>query len=229
MPTILLIFIAIPAIALLLGALISLYKKPSDTMSCAIQHLAGGIVFAAVAVELVPSLIKTNVSAIAVATGFVIGVILMLSVDQFDEEKMTADNKFPTTLALAIALDVFIDGLLIGISFISSQKIGIVISIALAIEISFLGLSLSIELPKRASSVLLVILLAVCILVGGVLGYTIVSQLPTVWQTGILAFGVAALLYLAAEELLVRAHQLPDGRFPTAMFFVGFLAVLLIH
>ncbi len=44
-----------------------------------------------------------------------------------------------------------------------------------------------------------------------------------------LAFGLIALLYLVTEELLVEAHQTPDRPWVTAMFFVGFLAILVLE
>ena len=44
----------------------------------------------------------------------------------------------------------------------------------------------------------------------------------------VLAFGIAALLYLVIEELLVEAHETPETNVVTSIFFVGFLAVLLL-
>ncbi len=41
-------------------------------------------------------------------------------------------------------------------------------------------------------------------------------------------FGVAALLYLVTEELLVEAHEVPETAATTSMFFVGFLLLLVI-
>ena len=38
-----------------------------------------------------------------------------------------------------------------------------------------------------------------------------------------------ALLYLVTEELLIEAHETPDRPWVTAMFFVGFLALLLLE
>jgi len=44
----------------------------------------------------------------------------------------------------------------------------------------------------------------------------------------VLAFGVAALLYLVTEELLVKAHEIPETTPITAAFFVGFVLLLVI-
>jgi ZIP family zinc transporter len=43
------------------------------------------------------------------------------------------------------------------------------------------------------------------------------------------AFGLIALLYLVIEELLVEAHETPDRPWVAAMFFAGFLILLVIE
>jgi len=46
---------------------------------------------------------------------------------------------------------------------------------------------------------------------------------------GFLAFSLIALLYLVTEDLLVEAHETPDRPWVTAMFFAGFLILLIIE
>ena len=55
-----------------------------------------------------------------------------------------------------------------------------------------------------------------------------VALLPPPFVTGFLAFGLIALLYLVTEELLVEAHETEDRPWVTAMFFIGFLLLLLL-
>jgi ZIP family zinc transporter len=57
-------------------------------------------------------------------------------------------------------------------------------------------------------------------------GVTIISHLQGALHQGILAFGIAALLYLVTEELLVEAHESPDEPVEAAGFFGGFLVIL---
>jgi ZIP family zinc transporter len=45
----------------------------------------------------------------------------------------------------------------------------------------------------------------------------------------VLSFGVAALLDLVTEELLTEAHEVDETPLLTSMFFVGFLALLMIE
>lgn len=54
------------------------------------------------------------------------------------------------------------------------------------------------------------------------------SLLPGPVVTGFLVFGLVALLYLVTEELRVEAHEVPDRPWIAAVFFVGFLLLLLL-
>lgn len=58
---------------------------------------------------------------------------------------------------------------------------------------------------------------------------TPVASFPPVVIAGFLSFGLIALLYLVTEELLVEAHAKPDSPLISAMFFVGFLGLLLLE
>ncbi|MCF6766550.1 hypothetical protein L3V82_12300 [Thiotrichales bacterium 19S3-7] len=225
---------AVPAILMLLGSLIAVYKTPSQKLTSAIQHFAAGIVFAAVAVELIPILLSHMVR-LDIAIGFILGIIIMLIIDHFNHklEKVNAKEKqLPLGLILAVAIDLFIDGMLVGVSYLANQRSGIIIALALSLETLFLGVTVIIDMQKQyispVKSVSIIFAMAILIMIGAVLGYGIVSQLSSYWQMGIIAFGVTALLYLVVEELLVKAHKLHDTKFATAMFFIGFLIVLLI-
>jgi ZIP family zinc transporter len=55
------------------------------------------------------------------------------------------------------------------------------------------------------------------------------QQLSGHAQTGVLAFGSAALLFLVTEELLTEAHEVPESPWLTATLFLGFLLLLLLE
>jgi hypothetical protein len=74
----------------------------------------------------------------------------------------------------------------------------------------------------RLASVLGVGLLLV---IGAGLAATVLQGLSGPPLGADLAFGVAALLYLVTEELLVEAHEVRENTVTTAMFFVGFLVL----
>jgi ZIP family zinc transporter len=66
------------------------------------------------------------------------------------------------------------------------------------------------------------------IILGGVIGVTVLPLLPDNAIDLILSFGLAALLFLVTEELLVEAHREVDTHVSTVLFFAGFLAFLLL-
>ena len=63
---------------------------------------------------------------------------------------------------------------------------------------------------------------------GAMIAVSLLHNLNGAALGGVLAFGLAALLYLVTEELLVEAHEVRETRATTAMFFVGFLVLLMI-
>lgn len=112
---------------------------------------------------------------------------------------------FPYALAVAVGVDALVDGLLIGISSSSGAQAGVVITGALSIEMGFLGLTFATTLRKqsRSARVRAILLPPLLLLLGGVCGGAIAALLASSppLHTGLLAFGVAALLYLVTEEV----------------------------
>lgn len=70
--------------------------------------------------------------------------------------------------------------------------------------------------------------LGVLIPVAALPGALAVAWVPRAVKIGLLAFVVAALLYLVVEELLVKAHHIRHRTSPVAAtFFLGFLIILI--
>lgn len=229
----LLLYTGIPALLMALGSIIAWYKQPSDKTSSMIQHFAAGVVLAAVAAELVPKIIQNEIQWL-VALGFACGIILMLVTDYFADHlnSKSKESRFPYGLVLAVIVDVFIDGLLIGVAFSASARSGIIIALALTLEVFFLGIATSASMIKnntqKSRGILAMIIAAILIPIGAWLGFLLASDLSRSVHMAILAFGTAALLYLVTEELLVEAHEVAETKVATLAFFVGFLIILLI-
>ena len=139
--------------------------------------------------------------------------------------------KGPAGLMSVTGIDILVDGLVLGIAFAAGAKAGILLTVALTIEVLFLGLTVANELGEGGASkgkvvgltAALVLLLPLGALLGGPVG-----SLPAAVQAGFLSFGLIALLYLVTEELLIEAHETEDRPWVTAMFFAGFLLLLLL-
>ena len=226
----------IPCLALLVGSLLATLKEPGRSIRAAIQHMAAGIVFAAVAIELLPEVLAPH-HTLAMVVGFGTGVAAMLALRQLvghGDDEGTSRSGLPGGLLLTLAIDLLVDGMLVGIAFATGAEQGWVITLALTLEVLFLGLSATVSLTARGISTtqtLLVSLgLASLVLVGSTGGALIAGRAQGQVFTAMLAFGVAALLYLVTEELLVEAHEGTEHEAPwvTAAFFSGFLLVLLL-
>lgn len=228
----LLIFVSIPALLMLIGSIVALYRRPGAELSSIVQHFAGGVVIAAVAIELLPKII--NQSKWLLAAGFLVGVALMMVIEWYghQQRKQPKLGRFPRSMVLAVAIDVFVDGLLIGVAFLADFRSGVVIALALALELLFLGLSTCAAMAKSqvpfTKALLVSIGLALLVPIAAVLGFHFVGKAGADIHYLIMAFGVAALLYLVTEELLIEAHELSDTSLATLAFFIGFLVVLLI-
>jgi zinc transporter, ZIP family len=227
----------VPALATMLGGVIAIFRTPGPGVQGAIQHFAAGVVFAAVAGEVLPE-IRAEGAVLPLVLGFSLGVVAMLSMKWFTERMGghgghagEATGEQPTALLVTVGVDLLMDGLLVGLGFAAGATTGLLLTVALTLEVLFLGLSTAVTLRTAGAPQgrLLATLaaLALMIVVGALLGSTLLAGLSGPWLEGVLAFGAAALLYLVTEELLVEAHQLPDTPLMTACFFLGFLAIFL--
>jgi ZIP family zinc transporter len=219
-------FTLIPVAAVLIGSLVAVTRRPSEAIVSAMQHLAAGVVFAAAAVEILPQVMHEG-SPIATFIGGAIGITVMLSLKAIEGRA-----KGPVAMLGAVGVDILIDGLVLGLAFIAGGKAGLLLTIALTLEVLFLGLTVTAELGatirSKARIVAITVGIALLLPIGAALATPIALFTPVV-IAGFLSFGLMALLYLVTEELLVEAHEKPDTPLISAMFFIGFLGLLLIE
>ncbi|GCF12202.1 membrane protein [Haloarcula mannanilytica] len=226
-------YTALAVVAALVGGVVAVYRPPGPQMESNVQHFAAGVVIAAVAAELLPDV--HGRAPVVVVLGFAIGVATMLGIHHLSKtiQKRDIGGQFAGAagLLITIGIDMLIDGVLIGVTFLDNPDTGVIIAVALAIEVLFLGVAGVVALPqdlgvakKLAVPAAFGALLASGVVVG-VLALEGVTGAPI---AVILAFGSAALLYLVTEELLVKAGKVPETPVSTTLFFVGFLAIFLL-
>ena len=216
----------IPVAAAVIGATVAVNARPGQVLVSAIQHFAAGVVFAAAAVEILPDVMHAG-SPVATIAGGAIGIAVMLLV-----RRIGTFATGPVALMSMVGVDILIDGLVLGIAFAAGSKAGFILTVALTIEVLFLGLTVANELGESVRSRLKIVGITaglVLLLPTGVLLASPLTLLPSAVLTGFFAFGLIALLYLVTEELLVEAHEVPDRPWVTAMFFIGFLLLLVLE
>lgn len=216
----------IPVFAVLIGAIVSVWRRPGEAMVAGVQHLAAGVVFAAAAAEILPQVLHGE-SPAATLIGGAVGVAVMLGL-----KAIGAKMRGPVAMLGAVSIDILVDGLVLGLAFVAGDKAGRLLTIALTLEVLFLGLTvteaLQDQIRSRVKLIGVTMVIALLLPVGALIA-TPIAVLPPVIVTGFLSFGLMALLYLVTEELLVEAHEKPDTPLISAMFFVGFLGLLLIE
>lgn len=243
-------FAWIPAVATLVGAVVAAFRPPGARVRAMLQHFAAGVVFSVVAVELLPDVVRQH-RPMQVVIGFALGVLVMLAIKALTghgEEAVVAATEpetrpggtkpaggwsvLPFAMLVGVGVDVLVDGFLIGLGFAAGAKEGKLLTIALTVELLSLGLAVSAALSLRGLSrgraILITGGLAVLIEVGAALGATVLHGLSESMLEVVLSFGLAALLYLVTEELLVEAHEVPETPVTTATFFLGFLVFLVL-
>lgn len=213
-------FTLIPAVAMVAGCALAALRPPGARTASAIQHFAAGVVFAAVAIELLPLLEETG-SLPGMAAGFVAGVAAMIAIKKVAESG---------GMLVPVGIDLLIDGLLVGIGFAAGTRGGMILLAALTLEILFLGLSVAAAQTgaghRRAVVLATALGLGLLVPVGAGIGLALAGTSGAL-LAAILGFGVSTLLYLVTEELLEEAHETQDTPLVTATFFAGFLAVYL--
>lgn len=221
-------YAAFPAAAVVVGGGLTLLRAPGPKVRSGVQHFAAGVIFCVLATELLPDLVHRHMPWVTVL-GFSIGVAVMLGMKWAIErrEGESEAGSQTSTLMLAMGVDVALDGLLIGLAASGGQKQGLLLTIGLVLEILFLGVSCASSLVKEGATRTRVLsavgTLAALILAGACVGGLAAAAMSAPLLDAVLAFGVAALLYLVTEELLVEAHEVQDTPQQTAMFFLGFI------
>ena len=235
----------IPTAAVVAGGIAALFRSPGPKVQSSIQHFAAGVLFAALATELLPDVMHQEKPVAAVA-GFASGVAVMLiikslleALDKKTKERSSGrkedseEKEFPTTFFVTLAVDILVDGLVLGIGFSAGGKQGVLLTIALAIELLSLGLSSSASLSRagiaKTKTIALTGALGVLFVSGAMVGTALLGRLSGASLEIVLSFGSAVLLYLVTEELLVEAHEVPETPLLTSTFFLGFIILLVIE
>ena len=209
------LLVLFPVLATVGGAALAVLRPPGPRATSAIQHFAAGVVLAAVAGEVLPDLRERGGYGIT-ALGFAVGVGLLLFVQRFEPKAEGGPGAgdgaaFPVGLVLVVGVDLVVDGLLVGVGVTLGQGTGLVLTVALTLEVLFLGLAVTAQLVQagvtRVRAAATTSALSLGVALGAVAGAVLLDGASDRTQALVLAFAAAALLWLVVEELLVEAHE----------------------
>lgn len=233
-----------PVTAAAAGAGIAALRRPGPRAMSAVQHFAAGVVVAALVGEVLPDLREEARWGWAVG-GFLLGTAVVLTLGAWgrllDRRSRTRRAAvvgvaatgvalaLPVGLIATVAIDLLIDGVLVGLGATLGTTQAIILTVALTIEILFLALSVQGELAEAGlapwSAAGVSAGLGLITAVGALGSAVLLGGAGTGLIAATLAFGAAALLYLAVEELLVEAHEETETIWLSAMFFLGFAVI----
>lgn len=223
--------VVFPVLAGAVGGAVAVWRPPSAAVVSGVQHLAAGIVLAAVAGEVLPEL-RDQGPLWLIVIGFSAAVLLLLLMSRF-EGHGDQSSGVPVGFLVVVGVDLGIDGLLVGASAAVNRDTATVITVALTAEVLFLGLAVALQLTRGGMSRLvaagITAGLSLIVGVGALIGAAVLTDASAAVLTLVLAFAAAALLWLVVEELLVEAHETPDRPWMAALFFVGFLALFVLE
>lgn len=223
------LYLAIPVTASVLSGVVASWWSPGRTARGYVQHFAAGVVLAAVALEVFPEVLEKG-ERWGVIAGFTAGGAVITALKWGFESYERKHEGSSIGLLATATIDTFLDGLVIGIGFALAREAGISLSTALAVELFFLGLSVS-EASMGADGswwrpVVATSALGALLALGAGLGLSVLARLSPASLADLMAFGAAALLYLVLEELLVEAHEHRESPLATAVLFSGFAVFL---
>ncbi len=150
--------VAFPVIAGIIGGAVAVVRTPSAALVSGVQHFAAGVVMAAVATEVLPDL-RARGPLWLIILGFSAGVALLVGFRQFEDhgphgededghDDVRAGGQVPVGFLAVVAVDLFIDGLLVATGATVSRRTAIIITIALTVEVLFLGVSVALRLTR---------------------------------------------------------------------------------
>lgn len=132
---------------------VAVARPPPAWLRGGILHLAAGVVFAVVAVELIPDLLRDH-KPVETVVGFALGVVAMLALrawtqlrEKRDEARRGAAAKqtvaLPAGILAGVGIDLGVDGMMMGIGFAAGAKEERMLAIALSVELMSLGLAVA--------------------------------------------------------------------------------------
>jgi ZIP family zinc transporter len=250
-------FLAIPAIVLLASSLLSVCHIPLSVQG-GMQHFASGVVLSAMTIELVPVILEPSAPMLPVCGGFVLGIAFFVSlhnalghrharalgnghenpfVDKATEyiQYGIREATVPWATIIPTLADFMSDGVLAGLSFGIGARAGVMIVLAIALEMASVGPAVFTRMKSwrvaTGTAIGVMLFLAACLYGTGVIAFAYAAELyGTALFYLLMAFACSACLWLAFEDLVMMAHESGDEKWlVTVLFFIGFFGPMALE
>lgn len=220
----------LPAFGNFSGGVTAELIPTSPRMLSRALHAASGIVLAVIGVELMPEALGGSAPPWAIVVGFCLGggfyVLLEWILDQMHGGEEAAG---PWMIYAAVAVDLFSDGLMIGVGSTVSFGLALILAIGQVTADIPEGFTTIANFKDkgqpRGRRLLLSATFFIPCLLGASLGYWLLRGGSEVLQLSGLAFTAGILVLAAVEEMLGEAHKAAEDTRLSAGFFVGGFAL----
>lgn len=225
----------LPIVGMLAGALAAERWRMSPHARGAMLHATAGVAAAVVSVEMMPRILG-DIAPWQLVLGFLLGAavsILMVKAANRLVDVLGLGGAGPWKVYLVTAVDLFADGLMVGIGSAVSKELGIVLGLSQVVanlpggfaaiaQLRARGVSRAVRLGAAGS-------LFIPVLAGAAAGYWLLRGEPADLQNTALAFVVGLLLLATVEDLVPQADEPSTRRWiTTAAFAAGFSFFALI-
>lgn len=225
-----LLLVSVAATVGAMGGLLGAYWSMKRYWRGYVQHFAAGLLIAIIALDVLPEALGDG-EPLLLFIAFTVGGAAMTLLDKGAAMVEARGDQANVGLMAAAGLDTLVNGLIVGAGFAVGEELGLVLTVAMGLDLFALLLAVSAELKSETTSkrkaAFISAGIALLLVIGAVVGVLVLAGFSDRALANVLAFSAAALLYLATEQLLLKAHQETGTSSRAVMsFFIGFLAML---
>jgi ZIP family zinc transporter len=229
---IVLLLASIPALGKFGGGIAAeLFKISQRTLGIAL-HGATGVIFAVISIELIPRSFAAS-NPLLITLTFIAGGLFFVLIDQFIIPKRSlVKNASVWALFIAVAVESFTDGLMIGTGVLIALTLGLLLSlgqVSVDIPMGFVNIASfkknGFLLRKR---ILINLAASLAVFVGAILGYFAIKGQPPIVIFALLSFTAGILLTVTVEEIIPQSHREGEARLAALALIGGFALFALL-
>lgn len=222
----------VPALGNFGGGLIAEFLSITPRRISQALHAAAGIVIAVVAVELMPEALG-GAPGWAIALAFFLGGVFYLVIEWAIERVQSGRGASKSSgmwmIYVAVAMDLFSDGLLIGTGSAVSTSLALVLALGQTIADVPEGFAAianfrSKQVP-RTKRILLSASFALRVLLAAGIGYWLLRDQSQPLKLSALVFTAGLLSVAAVEEMITQAHESAEDTRASVLAFAGGFAL----
>lgn len=231
-----------PAGGNFLGGLLAEVTQTTRKRLSIALHLAAGIIFGVISIELAPRVFEGAPPWLAAASFFAGGVFYiglegliqkLTGRDLDDATKSETDTTGAWVVYAAVAVDLFADGLLIGTGSAISFNLALILAIGQVTADIPEGFATIANFKdkgvRRSKRFLIAASFLLPVLLGALISYIVLRDQSEAIQLTALSFIAGLLIIAAAEEIIGEAHEAAvDSKLPVLAISGGFVLFALV-